>query len=311
MAFVTRDAAEKPAAFDFLGPRQVTMDELGLLAAIAFDCGMLRARVDLEWFRGVAAAMKEVQRGMTGPFVPRRATEDGEYWLGGTVSTPQCMAGFTWMLELGSAEQLAAAAPALLKREPRWVRGGPVGAPAGHPAAGQVPAGEGAANEYGWFWQGMAFRAYAALDAETWRRWRAAFDPAATGQQRKSGEEAGSWDPTGPHARVFGREASTAWIAVTLQSSCRLLMARTPWARRARDPRGISMLEVFGKGAPTRESCEVCGMEVDSKTMFSKGAGGKVYYFCGQAHLDAFERGGGFLRGAAEGGHERGHGTGR
>lgn len=311
VAFVTREGSGKPRAFDFLDPRTVTMDELALLAAIAFDCGMLRARVDLEWFGGVPAAMKEIQRGMTGPFVPRSASEDGEYWLGGTVSTPQCMAGYAWMLERGSAEQLAAATPPLLDPGPCWVPGVAVGAPARHPGAGKVPAREATANEYGWFWQGMAFRSYAALDAEAWRRWREAFGALALGHQRRAGEEAGSWRPAGPHARVFGPEASTAWMAVTLESSCRLRIARTHWNRIAKDPRGIAMKEVFGKGASTRERCEVCGMEVDSKTVFSKGAGGKVFYFCGRMHLDEFELGGGFLRGEAEGGHGRGHGTGK
>lgn len=311
VAFVTRDADGNPPAFHFLDPRSVTMDELALLAAIAFDCEMLRVRADLDWFRGVPASMKDIQRGMTGPFVPRRASEDGEYWLGGTVSTPQCMAGFVWMLEGGSAKQLAAASPVLLVREPRWAPCGPVGAPARHPAPGGVPRAEAAANEYGWFWQGMAFRSYAALDAESWRAWRAAFEPMAAEHQRKSGEECGSWDPTGPHARVFGREASTAWIAVTLQSSCRLRMARTHWDRLARDPRAISMREVFGRGVSTRERCEVCGMEVDSLTMFSKGAGGKVYYFCSQAHLAVFEHGDGSLREGGGGGHSGGHGGGR
>lgn len=287
VGFVTGDAALKPAVFDFLDARTATMDELSLLAAIGFDATMLKARADLLWFTGVAEAIREVQKGMTGTRVPYRVSDDGVYWFGGSVSTPQSMMAFVHLFERGSAVQMSAAGPGLLKEGVAWGARWTAGAPGRHGSEGRP--GE-MANELGWFWEGMAFRSYAALNAEHWARWRRAFVPVAVANQRRSGGEAGSWDPAGPHARVFGRETGTAWMAITLDSGCRLRMARTHWDDLKPNALAIAMAEFRGKGIPTREQCAVCGAEVMSNGVFSKGDGPKTWYFCGQEHLDEFER---------------------
>ncbi|KAF0246650.1 MAG: hypothetical protein FD180_469 [Planctomycetota bacterium] len=303
--FVTADAAAKAGAFAFLDERTVTMDELALLAAVAFDCVKLRAAVDLDWFKDVVARIKDVQRGMTGAVVPYRASEDGTYWLRGSVSTPQSMIAFVYMHEHGSAMQMKAAGPELQAHPPRWNTQYSIGSPSRHPDAGPAaaksavpealrsvaePCCDEIANEYGWFWEGMAFRSYAALNPDGWRRWRSSFVPVAFENQRKSGPEAGSWDAAGPHARVFGRESGTAWMAITMESACRLRMARTNWEDIKPDMRWLSLLENLGKGKPTAEKCLVCGMKVMSNGMFSKGAGKTTWYFCGPDHLDEYER---------------------
>ncbi len=300
VAFVTGDAALKPGAFDFLDERTVTMDELSLLAAIAYDAVMLRARMDRAWFADVPARLRDVQKGMTGTRVPYRASDEGVYWFGGSISTPQSMIAFVHLFERGSAEQMNAAGPGLLAQKPCWSTRYAVGAPARHPeaAGAALPPAEEMTNEYGWFWEGMAFRSYAALSADNWARWRQSFVPVAAANQRRSGAEAGSWDPAGPHARVFGRETGTAWMAITLESNCRLRMARTNW--KDLKPR-IGTL--WGETKPTREKCAVCATEVLSNGVFSKGEGPKVYYFCGQAHLDEFEsHPAAYREGAGEGG---------
>ncbi|MEK7467113.1 MAG: hypothetical protein AAB074_06830 [Planctomycetota bacterium] len=304
VAFITGDPATRPEAFDFLEERAVTMDELALLAAVAYDCAMLHAAADLPWFQGVVARLKEVQRGMTGAVVPYRASEDGAYWLRGSVSTPQSMIAFVYLFEHGSAMQMSAAGPLLEAHPPRWNTRYEMGGPAGHPGAGDAsaksvlspslravadPCCDEIANEYGWFWEGMAFRSYAALNPDGWRRWRASFVPVAFENQRRGGPEAGSWEAGGPHARVFGLETGTAWMAITMQSQCRLRMARTHWDDLKRDGRWLSMVENLGKGSVEKRSCLVCGMSVMSNGVYSKGGGPVIYYFCSMEHLDEFE----------------------
>ena len=200
--------------------------------------------------------------------------------------------------------QMSAASPQLEAHPPRWNTRYAIGSPSGHPASGAAsarstlpaalravadPCCDEIANEFGWFWEGMAFRSYAALNPDGWRRWRASFVPVAYDNQRRSGPEAGSWDPGGPHARVFGRETGTAWMAITMQSGCRLRMARTQWRDLKRDGRWLSMVENLGKGKPEGKKCLVCGMGVMSNGVFSKGDGKDVHYFCSREHLDTFE----------------------
>jgi YHS domain-containing protein len=304
--FITADAAEKPGAFDFLDPRTVSMDELALLAAVAYDCAMLHQRgsVDLAWFEGVVERLREIQRGMTGAVVPYRASDDGTYWLRGSVSTPQSMIAFVYLFEQGSATQMGAAGPGLLAHPPRWNTNYCIGAPSRHPDAGSAsdraslpatlravsdPCCDEIANEFGWFWEAMSFRSYAALNAPGWKKWRGSFVPVAFENQRRSGPEAGSWDPAGPHARVFGRETGTAWMAITMESRCGLRMARTHWDDLKPDSRWRSIVENLGKGVPANVECSMCHLGILTNTKFSKFLGGKIRYFCSQEELDEFE----------------------
>ncbi|KAF0246651.1 MAG: hypothetical protein FD180_470 [Planctomycetota bacterium] len=306
--WITDDPATKPDKFDFLNPKTVNMDELALLAAVRYVFGKQGVTGDKEFFAGVTESITKIQEGMTEALVPYRYSEDGEYWFGGSISTPQCMIAFVYTYNGGSAKQMAAASPALLAHPPAWNPYYEIGRPSRHPEAGagggmkaapaSLPDGlkdvagswrDDIANEASWFWQGMAFRSYAAIGSGEWDKWRASFTPLAREHQRRSGPEAGSWDPVGPHARVFGREIATAWMAVTMQSRCRLQISQSDWKYLKEDPRWRARKENL-EGAPVLAvKCLVCDMGILSNTPFSKGEGDKIYYFCSQEHQDQFE----------------------
>lgn len=285
-AFVTADPLLKAARFDFLAPKTATMDELSLLAAIRHVANRAQVPADFKWFEAVRAALKDVRKGMRGLRVPYRASDEGEYWLGGSVTTPQSMISAVWLLDEKAADQMLALAPGLLAHPPAWEKRESVAPPATHLT---VQPGEDRGNECGWFWEAMAFRSLAPLAPTTARAWDASFGPLAGEQQRRAGPDAGSWDPVGPHARVFGREITTAWLAIALQPASALRSAQTSWHDLKSDPRTLSRLEVMGKGEVTREKCAVCGVDVLSNTMFSKWDGTKVRYFCEPHHLNEFE----------------------
>ncbi|MBI2921892.1 MAG: hypothetical protein HYY18_12470, partial [Planctomycetes bacterium] len=140
---------------------------------------------------------------------------------------------------------------------------------------------DGIANEWAWMWQAAAFRLWPVAEAEEWRR---VFRPLAVAHQRRGGEEAGSWDPSGPHARVFGREAGTAWMVLALERRCRLRMAAARW-EEIKQPRH----EKYVNLKPVPVDCEVCGLRILTDTKFSKGEGPRVHYFCSHECQERWE----------------------
>ncbi|MCE9581513.1 MAG: hypothetical protein K8T20_03245 [Planctomycetes bacterium] len=307
LKFVTDDPLTKPARFDFLNPKSINMDELSLLAALRYVFGKHSVRGEKAWFDGVGAAMKRVQEGQTEALVGYRYSEDGEYWFRGSISTPQCMIAFVYTFNQGSARQMKEAAPALLSHPPVWNPNYEIGRPSRHPEVGTSAAPRPAAsvlpaelksvaakwtddiaNECSWFWEGMTFRSFA-MAPEVWNQWRASIVPLLGEHQRKGGPEAGSWDPVGPHAKVFGREVATAWNCITMQSRCRLQISRSNWNDLKENPLAISRAENTGKGPVLRVRCTACDLEILSNTNFSKGEPPVIYYFCSEEHLQAFE----------------------
>lgn len=304
--FITDDPATKPDKFDFLNPKTVNMDEIVLLAAVRYVFGKQGVAGDKEWFTGVTDALTAVQKGMTEALVPFRASEDGEYWFGGMISTPQSMIAFVYTYHRGSSSQMKAASPALLARPPVWNPYYEIGRPSRHPETAGSHSGsselppelrtvagswrDDIANEASWFWQAMAFRSFAAIGTGEWDKWRASFVPMAREHQRRSGPEAGSWDPVGPHARVFGREVGTAWMAISMQGGrCRLQLANSNWQDLKEDPRWRSRKEMLDNAPVFAVKCLICDMEILSNTSFSRGDGAKFYYFCSQEHQDVYE----------------------
>ncbi len=304
--FITDDPATKPDKFDFLNPKTVNMDEIALMSAVRYVMGKQGVAGDKEWFAGVSEAITSIHKGMPEALVPFRPSDDGEYWFGGAISTPQSMIAFVYTYNRGSASQMKAASPPLLARPPVWNPYYEIGRPSRHPESGAAKTGgaglpeglkevagswrDDIANESSWFWQAMAFRSYAAIGGGEWDKWRASFVPLGHEHQRRSGPEAGSWDPIGPHARVFGREIGTAWMAITMQGGrCKLQIANSNWQDLKEDPRWRARKENLDNAPVVAVKCLVCEMDILSNTAFSKGEGEKIYYFCSQDHQDEFE----------------------
>jgi len=301
--FISRDPSSKEKRFDFLNERTLNMDEFALLGTLWYSGGRLTGSVEGEFWDNALVLLKKVQVGQTEVLAPYRYSEEGEYWFRGMISTPQMMICFVYfgVKGGGAKRQMEAAGPVLLAHPPVWNPYYEIGRPSRHPDQADEPPvsalpadlrrvasawKDDIANEASWFWQGMAFRS---MGGASWNQWRSSFVPVAWDHQRRAGAEAGSWDPVGPHARVFGREVSTAWMALTLQSSCKLQMARTSWSELMKDPRQRAREENLAGAPKTREKCTICGMEVMSDTSFSLGRGPDHYYFCSEEHKEKFE----------------------
>lgn len=305
--FIMLDPLMKPEKFDFLNEKTANMDELVLLGAVRYMIGRHAVQVEKEWWTAGPGLIFAIQKGQPEAYVPYRYTEDGEYWFGGRISTPQAMIAFVYFFVAGSAphRQMTKAAPLLLGRPPVWNPYYEVRLPSRHPQAGPEAAEGGAVpdtgdtlrsvtsawkdditNEASWFWQSMAFRA---MGGEEWGKWRSMITKVLSENQQRAGADAGSWDPVGPHGRVFGREIATAWLAITMQSKCRLQMANSTWTKLLEDPRTASRNEVNKNTQVTREKCLVCDMEILSSVPNSRGVGPVKYYFCSEEHLQKFE----------------------
>ncbi|MCE9581514.1 MAG: hypothetical protein K8T20_03250 [Planctomycetes bacterium] len=308
LKYVTDDPLTKPARFDFLNEKTINMDELSLLGALRYVFGKQGVMGDKDWFGGVKDAIKHVQEGQTEALVAYRYSEDGEYWFRGSISTPQCMIAYVYTFNNGSAAQMKAAAPSLLAHPPVWNPYYEIGRPSRHPEAGTAGApkpvtvelpdalkgvagkwSDDIANECSWFWQAMTFRSFAAVSPDVWNKWRSSIVPLLNEHQRRSGPEAGSWDPMGPHAKVFGREVATAWNCITLQSRCLLQVSRSNWQDLKEDPRWRSRKEMLDNAPVEKVKCTVCEMEILSNGPFSKGEGSTIYHFCTEEHMQIFE----------------------
>lgn len=274
------------AADGFLPEASATMDDVALLAAVLHAARGAKREVDREVPEGLRKALERIQTGWTERVVPYRAAEGGEIWFRGAATNAQAMAAGCWLRMRGSWGQMEDLAPALLRARPEWNPYFEIRSPAPHAAEGgsggaALPAGlaqlagtwrDGIANEWAWMWQAAAFRLWPGEPAAAWRR---GFEPVAVAHQRRGGEEAGSWDPSGPHARVFGREAGTAWMVMALDEGCRLRMGAARWEIKKQEKPPI-----FETGKAVPVDCEVCGMRILTDTKFAKGEGPRVHYFC-------------------------------
>ena len=66
-----------------------------------------------------------------------------------------------------------------------------------------------------WFW---GTQASFQVGGDVWKRWNAAMRPALVDNQRKDGDEKGSWDPISVWGRDGGRIYSTALSTMILQA---------------------------------------------------------------------------------------------
>jgi hypothetical protein len=69
-------------------------------------------------------------------------------------------------------------------------------------------------NVYYWYYGTLAMFNY---HGEKWREWNKAMHSVLLSEQRKAGDDAGSWDPIGPWGRYGGRVYSTALSALCLE----------------------------------------------------------------------------------------------
>jgi YHS domain-containing protein len=306
--FITLDPMDKPERFDFHNPKTTNIEELVLLGAVRYVFSLLFLPGDKEWFNNCRETVDNVAKGAPELWIPYRYTEEGEYWFGGAISTAQMLMCKAWYFYDGYSPiaQIRATVPLLVARRPEWNADYEILQPSRHPAAkaggskpekpAELPPDlqevaqpwrDDIANEYSWFWTTMVVKG--GLVQQEQVKWRSTFCQLAHRHQRRGGVDSGSWDPTGPHARVFGREATTAWMCISLQQNCRLRLARQRWNRLLTDPRWASRIENTKNQPVTREKCLVCDMEVMSNTAFSKGFGNKTFYFCSEEHQMRFE----------------------
>jgi hypothetical protein len=72
----------------------------------------------------------------------------------------------------------------------------------------------GAIDMYYWYYGTLALFQ---VGKEPWKQWISAIETAILENQRKDGDEKGSWDPVGPWGREGGRVYSTALMTMCLE----------------------------------------------------------------------------------------------